>query len=228
MMGLDRDAGCGEDVAPYALGALPEGEARDFERHLRSCELCRTDLETLRPAVDALPYAAESVEPPPELRRRIMGVVEADAKARRTAERDAREPRFSFRLLPAMAAACAVLVVGVVLGTSLTGGEDVRRVDGRVTMAGASAAVEVQEDGDSARLVVDGMPPPPMGRVYQVWLRSGDEAPKATDALFEVREGHAEVAVPGDIGDVDEILVTHEPRGGSEEPTRAPSVIVTL
>jgi anti-sigma-K factor RskA len=226
-MGLDRTAGCGEDVAPYALGALPEGEARDFERHLRSCELCQTDLETLRPAVDALPYATESVAPPPELRRRIMGVVEADAKARRASERDRRERRFSFRPLPALAAACAVLVVGVVLGTSLTGGEDVRRIDGQVTAAGASAALEV-EDGGEARLVVDDMPAPPMGRVYQVWVRRGDEAPRPTDALFEVRGGHAEVAVPGDVGDVDEILVTHEPRGGSESPTRAPSVVVAL
>ena len=47
-MNLPHTKGCGEDVAAYALGALPEPEARAFRAHLDDCELCRTDLETLR------------------------------------------------------------------------------------------------------------------------------------------------------------------------------------
>ena len=226
MTGADRAAGCGEDVAPYALGALPEADARDFERHLRDCELCRTDLETLRPAVDALPLSLEAVEPPPELRRRIMGEVQADVKRRRAAERASREPRFfAFRPLPLLAAACVALVAGIGVGVAMTG-EDVRTVDGRTMVAGASAAVELEDERGT--LVVDGMPRPPMGRVYQVWIQRGEAAPEPTDALFEVRGGKAKVAVPGDLDGVDRVLVTHEPHGGSAKPTRDPAVVVRL
>ena len=72
MSGPRHEAHCGEDVASYALGALPPEEVRGFERHLADCELCRTDLASLRPAVDSLPLSVEAVEPPPELRRPIL------------------------------------------------------------------------------------------------------------------------------------------------------------
>ena len=225
MTGTDRAAGCGEDVAPYALGALPDADAREFERHLRSCELCQTDLATLRPAVDALALSVEGVEPPPELRRRIMGEVEADGKRRRASEHASRERRFAFRPLPLLAAACVALVAGIGVGIALSG-DDVRTVPGKTRVAGASAAVEVAND--RATLVVEGMPRPPMGRVYQVWLRRGKQAVQPTDALFEVRGGKARVAVPGDIDEVNQLLVTHEPHGGSAKPTRGPSIVVAL
>ena len=50
-----RHPGCGEDVAPYALGALSEEQARRFEQHLVECELCRADLQSLRPVVETRP-----------------------------------------------------------------------------------------------------------------------------------------------------------------------------
>lgn len=224
-MSADRDPRCGEDVAPYALGALPDAEARDFERHLRECSLCQTDLETLRPAVDALPLSVEAVEPPAELRRRIMDVVDADVKARRAAERASQTTWFSLRPMTALAAACVVLAAGVGVGTALTG-DEIRTVPGQVELAGASAAVEVEDN--SGKLVVEGMPQAPVGRVYQVWLRRGDGAPQPTDALFEVRDGKAQVAVPGDMSEVDEVLVTHEPHGGSSRPSQAPAIAVSL
>jgi anti-sigma-K factor RskA len=224
-MGLDRDPRCGEDVAPYALGALPDGAAREFERHLAECELCRSDLDSLQPAVDVLPLSVETVEPPPDLRKRIMGVVEDEARARRASERSRRERMFSFRPLPALAAACVLLVAGLGVGLALTG-EELRTVPATEAPAGASVALELGEG--RARLVVDDMPPPPMGRVYQVWLNRGDGTPEPTDALFEVRDGHAEVAVPDDLEGVESILVTHEPRGGSSLPTQTPAIAVPL
>jgi anti-sigma-K factor RskA len=225
MMDTDRNPQCGEDVAPYALGALPYDDAKAFERHLDDCELCRTDLAALQPAVDALPMSVAHVEPPPELRRRVMAEVEADVKRRRAAERAGRERRFAFRPLPALAAACAVLVGGIGVGSALTG-EDARRIDGTAP-TGASASLEVE--GDTGKLVVDDMPDAPVGRVYQVWLMRGEGPPQPTDALFEVRRGgKAEVAVPGDLDEVDQVLVTHEPRGGSSAPTAKPSIAVDL
>ena len=224
-----HDAHCGEDVASYALGALPAEEVRGFERHLSHCELCQTDLESLRPAVDALPMSVESVEPPPELRRRIMAEVDADVKRRRAAARADRGSRFAFRPLPAMAAACALLVGGVAVGVAVN---DEPRERSRVVRSadaprGTSAKLEVR--GGNGTLVVDDMPKAPVGRVYQVWLRRPGGSPEPTDALFEVRrDGKAKVAVPGDLDDVQQVLVTHEPRGGSSVPTQTPAITVSL
>ena len=71
-----------DDVAAYLLGALDEGEARDFEAHMEGCPDCRRELEHLRPAADALPRSVEQMEPPPALKRSLMDVVEAEARER--------------------------------------------------------------------------------------------------------------------------------------------------
>ncbi|HYM57033.1 MAG TPA: anti-sigma factor, partial [Solirubrobacteraceae bacterium] len=71
-------------------------------------------------------------------------------------------------------------------------------------------------------------PAPPQGRVYQVWLDRGGSTPEPTSALFTTRgDGSASVAVPGSLRGVRQILVTDEPVGGSELPTRRPIISVT-
>jgi anti-sigma-K factor RskA len=222
-----RAPGCGDDVAPYLLGALASADAERFERHAAECELCRADLERLRPVVDALPATTEPVEPPPELRGRIMAEVRRDAAQRRRAERTARTGRPAWlRPVPALAAACVLLLAGVVVGVGLDGGSS-RTVDGQVAIAGGTATLRI-DDGDG-RLRVAGVPSPPRDRVWQVWLVRGSGAPEPTDALFTTdREGRASVAVPGDLEDVDRVLVSEEPRGGSLAPTTTPKIDVRL
>jgi anti-sigma factor RsiW len=34
-----------ESVAAYVLGALPDGEGREFEAHLAGCQSCRLEVE---------------------------------------------------------------------------------------------------------------------------------------------------------------------------------------
>ena len=228
--------GCGSDVAAYALGALPPDDARRFEAHMETCELCRTDLAGLRPVVDALPAAAETVEPPAALKRRVMGVVEREARERaRERERAARPERgsrFDFlrlRPLTAFAAACALLLAGVGAGIAVLGGDDggARDVTGQCIRSCETVSMQVA-DGHGT-LKVAGMDQPPEGRVYQVWTQRFGEDPKPTDALFTVdKYGHASVDVPGDAERIDQILVTDEPRGGSAAPTTAPYFAVRL
>jgi anti-sigma-K factor RskA len=224
--------GCGSDVAAYALGALTDEETRRFEAHLETCDLCRTDLAALRPVVDALPAAAEQVEPPRALKRRIMGVVEEEARERARAERPRRASRFSLaslRPVPALAAACLVLLAGVGVGAAvLAGGEgDARQLAGQCIRSCESVSMRV-EDGHGT-LKVEGLAQPPRGRVYQVWTHRFGEDPKPTDALFTVdKDGSASVDVPADAERVDQILVTDEPRGGSPAPTTAPYFAVRM
>jgi anti-sigma-K factor RskA len=217
---------CGEDVAPYALGALTPEEARRFDAHLADCELCRADLATLRPVVDLLADTPEPVEPPPELRRNLMAVVEQEAAERRRAARGEQAPWWRAlvpRPLPALAAACVLLVVGLGVGVALTG-EDVREVDAAGAPPGVQAALRI--DGDQGELVLRNMPSPRPGRVMQVWVMRGQGAPpEPTDALFTPNaSGTASVAVPGDLDGVTRVLVSEEPRGGSRSPTTTPSL----
>ena len=223
-------SGCGENVAPYALGALSLEDARAFEAHLAECELCRTDLDTLRPVVHALSESPEQVEPPPELRRELMAVVEREAADRRRAASPRRErasegrswTRWLPRPVPALAAACVVLVVGIGIGIGLTG-DGGRNVTGDAP-PGVKATLQLEDDG--GKLVLDGMDAPPQGKVMQVWIVHGENGkPEPTDALFRPnRDGRASVAVPGDMDDVTRVMVSEEPEGGSQSPTTAPSV----
>ena len=50
-----------------------------------------------------------------------------------------------------------------------------------------------------------------------------------TSALFGARRnGAATVAVPGTLEDVAQVLVNHEPLGGSSTPTKTPFITVEL
>jgi anti-sigma-K factor RskA len=220
------------DTGAFVLGALEPEERAAFSEHLHSCDHCRREVSELRVAAEALPLTAEPVDPPPELRDRIMAVVRAEApapdEAARRERRDraagrARGRRLAVGRAPLAVAACALLALGVALGVLAggdDGGGDARSVPAEVAVAGASGTLRVEDDGD-ARLVVRGLPAPPAGRVYQVWRQvPGEDAPRPTDALFSVsRDGTATVDVPGGVDGVERVLVSDEPRRGSRAPT---------
>ena len=77
-------------------------------------------------------------------------------------------------------------------------------------------------DGDAV-LVGQGMPAPPDGRVYQVWVMpKGSNTPEPTNVLFAPRtDGSVTAAIP-DVAEAKMVLVTDEPMGGSDDPTRTP------
>jgi anti-sigma-K factor RskA len=219
-----------DDVAPYLLGALPEHEASNFERHLATCTMCQAELDDLRPVVDELSSTVEEVEPPVSLKRRVMADIEREAAAQRAVrKRESRSAPAWRRPLPALAAACVLLLAGIGVGVAVTGssGDEVQRFAGTCS-PGCEASLDL-EDGDGT-LHVAKMPSAPDGRVYQVWLmREGSKTPEPTDALFNASSGGtATVDVPGDLGDVVRVLVSEEPRGGSEAPTTAPGIDVQL
>ncbi len=217
-----------DDAAASVLGALPEPEAAAFAAHLETCAACRAEVDGLRAAADLLPTAVPVLSPPPELRDRIMAVVEAEAEvlhaAGPSADRPApaaRRPRWLRALRPAFAAAAAALVLagaGFGLGR-LGGGEEERTIVAQVAAPGGQATLRLREG--EGRLEVRGLPAPPEGRVYQVWLLPEGEgaAPRPTTTLFSVtRDGRGAAEVP-DVEDAQAVLVSDEPVGGSSAPT---------
>ncbi len=226
-------------VGAYLLEAMPEDERRGFDGHLDGCTVCRAEVDSLRVASNALPASVEQLLPPPALKGRIMAVGEAEAELLAAASgkradlpERRRRRRFalpSLRPATALAAVVAVLGIGVVVGGQLDGsGPSTQTIAAQVNPDRAKGAqVKLIRTGDAAKLDVRGMPAPPEGRIYQVWLkREGRKAPVPTSALWAPRkDGSASVDVPGSLKDVEAVLVTGEPVGGSNAPTQLPPTI---
>jgi anti-sigma-K factor RskA len=223
-----------DDAGPWVLGALDDEDARAFAAHLESCPICRREVAELQVVADVLPMAAPQLVPPPALKSRIMGVVESEAQLLRAAGPEADRPggwagdrerrRFVWlgrlRPLPAVVLATALLALGVVAGVLLSGGEDTTSHPG---FGPRGAQVALRVTGEHGVLDLRGMPAAPSGRVYQVWLIHGKDKPRPTHTLFTVpSDGRARVEILESLKGADQVLVTTEPPGGSEQPTSPP------
>ena len=230
-----------DDAGSYVLHALPDDEHERFEAHLATCADCQREVADLQVAADTLPLAAVQVDPPPELRERIMTIVRSEAEllaaaGARADEPGANAPRrrrrwaLSLRPLPAAMAASALVAAGVIGGIVLTGGNDTKTVTGTVQIASApTARAALKLSDDATNLQVRNMPPPPSGKVYQVWLKRPNQDPAPTTALFRTDpNGSADVEIQrGRLKGVDQVLVTAEPDGGSMKPTSDPVIVAS-
>ena len=236
-----------DTVASFLLGALSDAERREFETHLATCARCREDVADLRLVTDALPLAVPPVAPPAPLRDRLFETVRAEAEVLRAAgpaaDRPSPAPRrrfsFPFGRSFALAAGAAAAVVGIAVGfgvgSATNGGTTHTVVQVRTVQAAVSdpaaprGAATVVESGGVATLQVRGLPLPPPGKVYEVWLvRRGVATPAPTDALFSVSHGGSgRVALPS-VQNVTTVLVTAEPVGGSLAPTSRPFISASL
>ncbi len=219
---------CGADVAAYALGALDPVEAEAFARHLETCAVCRDELEAFQQVVDLLPMTAPAFKASPKLRRRIRRAAldEPRAPAGQTS-RAHRSWRPEWVTRPALGVAAGLAVIAVALVIVLSGGgSSTRVVEAQVTGHG-SASLKIS--GHRGELIVQHVAPPPSGKIYEVWLVHGKQAPQPTNALFDVNaDGNTDVNVPGSLDGVSQVLVTPEPAGGSKVPTHAPVIAAQL
>jgi anti-sigma-K factor RskA len=213
-----------DDVPAYLLGVLTPEETAAFEAEMARNPALRDDVEHLRVAAEALPGSSTQLAPPPELKGRIMAVVNAEAELLRAAGPEADRapapaPRRRWAWWPAGLAGAAAAVVAALLIALGGPGDQV------VTAAKGDAKLIARASGHST-LTAEHLPSPGPGRVYQVWLQREGGKPEPTNALFGVRQdGSASVDVPGNIEDIDTIMVTSEPEGGSKVPSRDPVII---
>lgn len=63
-----------ESAGLYVLGALAPADRAEFERHLQSCEACAAEVRSLAAVTSALPHAVPLVDPPANLRSRVIAV----------------------------------------------------------------------------------------------------------------------------------------------------------
>ncbi len=227
------------DAAAYVLTALEEREFESYRAHLDGCAGCREEILKLQPVADSLALAVARVQAPESMRARVMATVHAEAELLHAAGHEADRPmraraRFRWGFAPSFATAAAgVLAVGVVIGALVFDSGSTHRarvIQASVLIPGhrATAALQVADESH-IQLVVENMPAPPRGRIYEVWLARGAQPPEPTDARFSVTaRGDSSVGIPGNLNGVTKVLVTDEPLGGSLKPTRAPVIVAQV
>ena len=226
-----------DDLAAYALGALPADEAAAIDRHLDDCESCRERLRWLRAATDLLPASVEQRTPPPAMRERVMATVRAEAGARpEGAAAPARRSRWEgFRglaLRPSTAlAAAALIAVGAGAGYALRGddggGAPASTFIEAKPLGGAQASASLELTGSGATLHVEELPELREGEVYEVWIQRGGAVEPGGVFVLD-HDGAGTAAVAGPLEGADAVLVTREPSGGSRQPTTPPLVRASL
>jgi anti-sigma-K factor RskA len=229
------------------LGALEPERAAELERHAEDCERCQAEVRWLTPALDALPESVERVEPPGDLRARLMAEARDDARAAGTgaqgAERRARPGLFGrasdwlrdlgsgpMGLRPVAGVAVAVLIVAAVAGFAIGGGlgsDESGQTTTVVTGEAPGITAKMISEGDSGTLHLANVKQLPSDRVLEAWVQRDGEV-EAVAALFVPdREGRASTELP-DMDGVEVVMVTTEPSGGSESPTSSPLVTIPV
>jgi hypothetical protein len=190
--------------------------------------VCRDEVAALQAATDTLHLAVPQLPAPRKLKQRVMSSVHEEPRA---PIGRARRRRLRFApARPALALGITLIVAaGVGLGIGLSAGSSggTRLVHATVTTPSGSAVVRLVSG--HGELIVRGLPAPPRGKIYEVWLERAGGMPSPTSALFSVTSaGSGSVDVPGDLHGVEELLVTPEPLGGSSVPTHAPVILARL
>jgi hypothetical protein len=233
---------CGGDAAAYVLGALDPQELNGFTRHLHSCSICQTEIESLRQTVGALPTAAPQFPASKSLKREIMREVRADARLQPArAEVSGREriasfgrgtvPRFragtGFRPGFVYGIAALVLVLAVVIAGVTAAGTSKKAGTQVVSASVGHAKVIVGTSRDE--LIVHKLARLSGGQVYEVWLESSGGTPQPTGTTFNTdADGHGDVTVADNLKGADKLLVTREPAGGRVHPSGNPVVVSAI
>jgi anti-sigma-K factor RskA len=230
----------------YVLGALPEEEKLSFEDYLAAHPERQAEIDELGGVADLLAFSPQEQEPSPELRSRVMEVVEAEAEPRRVRRRSA-FARFGDYLGVRNLAlgAAALLVIGLLSWNVLLQGQ-VQDLQGQVedardqpqlqqsrTIALEGSWADQGADAELASihknqiiLVARDMPLVPEDRTCQIWVIS-DDVPKPS-GLFQPDGNMTATLITHSITKADVIAVTVEPAGGSKKPTSDPVLLAKL
>jgi len=217
-----------------ALGALDPAERGELATHLRTgCAACLAALHEGRRVTAMLGAAAGEVAPSAALRPRVLASVGARAAPRVEPRRAPHRPRRGGWLRAVGVAAALLVAAGT--GALFERGREpdlaslVETIEAPATrvvsLAGgegashASARAFVAADGQIA-LLVQGLPPPPPGRTYQLWLIEGG-VPASAGTFVTSAAGGARHAIATRAAAPHEFVlaVTLEPAGGVPQPT---------
>jgi anti-sigma-K factor RskA len=235
-----------EDLALYALGALPNSEQAALEKHLQECTECRQELEHLRQDMSLLALSAAGPAPPRRARERLITAV-------------TREPRMKLALgrgpwrmpLQWLAVAALAIIAGLLwwqnaglkaqiaqlhgeYGDQQAQLEQARQVVDtltatdalRVTLVAAKTPPQPQCKaiylrGRGLVFLASNLPAVPAQKAYELWLIPISGAPVPAGVFEPDAHGSAAVINPPLPAGLEAkaFAVTVEPEGGSSTPT---------
>lgn len=219
-----------DDLIAYSLGALETGEEKAVAAHVNDCEACTRELAGYGPAISALTEGVEPVEPPTELRERLMATVydEAPPGFEPAQRRPSRAGFLDFLLRPA--AGLAVVVVAIAAAGGFLAAGDPSDPSQTVAISDAAGDADgelVLNDGRST-LNMTGMPQLSKGAVYQVWVADPDGKVTPSATFLPHEDGTATAAIPEASEDVKQVMVTAEPGPNRTDPSLPAILDVSL
>jgi anti-sigma-K factor RskA len=232
----------------YALDALTEVERAGFARHMAECAACATEVAELTETAARM-GAATALIPPPGLRSAVLTEIARTRQVRDT--RPARPTRADaaarWRSRSLIAAAAAILAVAG-LGTVWTveqrrlaaARDEVATVQAQqnrvdailsagdvrvrtVPAGGGRVTVAVSPSQNDGVVVMAGLPQPPAGKAYQLWLIRGTVPTSA--GIMAAGAGAGTELLPA-LNGADSLGVTVESLPGARTPT--PPVVVAV
>jgi anti-sigma-K factor RskA len=211
-----------ELATPYALNAISDSERAAIDRQLAAAPTTVADafgdeVRVVRETM-AVISAATAAEPPDRLRAAVLAGIQADT---------ARRSRWRTAVLAAAAAivvALAAFGAGVALrppptptmAEQIMAAPDVRTVSADV--AGGKATVVFSRDRNAGMLLLNNVPPPSLGTVYQMWL-VGDKGPVSAGTMDTAAVTPSTTHMFADLGNSSVLAFTVEPGNGSPQPT---------
>jgi anti-sigma-K factor RskA len=236
-----------EELIPlYAIGAVTPAEAQDAREHLTTCATCRELLREYWAVAEELLVQVPIVEPPPELRAKLLTRLNLRPVAAPPVVSPAPRPSVLRRfwqgtvMLPrwaAIGALVALLVLGgtllleqgrfVALADEIEMGRILNSPEHRtVTLeaaeedAQARGTLYLEPESSNALLIVRGFNALPSDKAYQIWLVHDGQ--RDSGGLFNVRDdGRATLLIraPRPFTSYEQIGITTEPATGSPGPT---------
>lgn len=236
-----------DDLALYALGALPGEERVALERHLGECASCRRELQTLRGDAALLALSTGGPRPPLRSRQRLMEAIAHEPRSRVAAR-----SRPWWALIPVLATgAMAVLAVlfwmqnsslrrevAILRERTLRQQVELQRAREIVSTLTATDAMTVtlvaaktppQPQGkvmyvkDRASLIflASNLPAVPSQKAYELWLIPMKGAPMPAGMFRPDAHGSAMILNPPLPPGMEAkaFAITIEPEGGSATPT---------
>jgi anti-sigma-K factor RskA len=211
-----------ELATPYALHAVSDAERAVIDRQLAAAppsvaEAFREEVRAVCEAMTAV-SAATAAEPPTRLRAAVLATVQPDTGRRS-------------RWRTALLAAAAAIVVGLAafgagialrpsskpsMAEQIMAAPDVRTVSGQ--LAGGTATVMFSRDRNAGVLVMNNVPPPSQGTVYQMWLL-GDKGPTSAGTMNTAAVSPSTTDLLTNLGSSSALAFTIEPGTGSPQPT---------
>jgi hypothetical protein len=211
-----------ELATPYALHAVSDSELSDIDRRVAAAPspVAAAFVDEVRAVREtmAVVSAATVAEPPEQLRAAVLAAITPPSRSQ-TRWRTA-----AFASAAAIAIGLGAFGLGVLtrppapqtVAEQVLTAPDVRTISG--PLGNGTATVMFSRDRNAGVLVMNNVPPPSPGTVYQMWLL-GANGPVSAGTMDTASVAPSTKATLDNLGSSTALAFTVEPGTGSTKPT---------